>query len=919
MLYGHGPCRLRGPKASPSRPAERIPSSDQVSIQYLLSAVNIPLKTTFLGSRLIPIKKLSTFSKIATFQFTITMDDPDDVLAEVKERGHFVVYADVEKVATKTVSKGSRVIVITESVLFVYHKKSKKLVCEHTYLFLEEMSCKNTRIKLVFDDDVVTIDSQNAPKIMKKLRLVLSHFLTEFELEKFGLTKPENQSSFAILMRMHAILDLKKTKPDHSTMNTFTKAILYRYPRLALSEGNEDAVRVFLRILPLCTFLVEVHFPEFEFNEQEFAWLAQCQHLKYVSVTGKVDWNVLEFLKMIHVSACAFSKSDMSIDELKAVKEVPGVGNGFHKAFSLTTFQYFTTDYLATRNIAVLNMDATPNLNVRAVLQSLENIVLLSMSCCNLEVSNTMHDLEMFELKKLRYVNISGNRCNLRVNEVSKLPPLLFGLNVTSVQWGDGCLVNFFEMVFKHFPNGLRLYVGDAEATYQEWANLGAYLGTVERTTLASLSWNGNPMTPQFIHLLERSPFIEYLSVNRCFKYLESKMILRFAKTLRNFSNLKYFCARGSKSYFFGPYLYLILTALLRCPVEIVDIRNSGCGDICLERLKEFILGHPTLRIVDIDGVVPTNFDKYVAFMREILKKPELRVSYPENDINKITDPNLASSLKGLLVLDGDTHIGKPFYVYKYVEAPIFPRVVSNAQLAELRRDTVDDGERHLTLEEIQYIGLVPPVLCKAVPESADDGERMDADLDHSALSDGFDEAQAKREPQDGAAEQSSNVPTETAGNGEHGNKGQDRADVALLRPSEEGSHSEDSRETHPDKNDEAAHNNEEQAQAHSKNSDDANEKEPGTESKHDTRHKHEPGEGHPVKHMARETKHKKTPKKMAVKRRHIKTLGDLKEKPEWEMPELTDAQFDQKAWSEKRRPCGVDAVCKDIKKEDEE
>lgn len=639
------------------------------------------------------------------------MEDPDDVLAEVKERGHYVIYANVEKVATKGVSKGSRVLIITESTLFVYHKKSKKQQCALSYLDLNEISCKNTRLTLDFGDNFAKIDSQNVQKVLKKLKLAISHFLTEAELEKFEIDKPETQASFPILMRLHKFLEIRDVHLDHSTISLFHKAILYQYPRLAVPEGNPEAVRVFLRILPLCTFLVEVHFPEFEFTDQELEWLIQCTHLKYVAFTGTVDFTILEFLKTINLCTCSFSKSDMSTEDLDAIKEVPCVANGFHRAFNFTTFQYFTSTYLPARHIAVLNMDSTPNLNVRLLLQSLSEVVLLSMASCNLEVSNTIHDLELFELKKLGYLNLSGNRCNLKVRDDVKLPPSLFNLTVANVQWGDNCLLSFFAMVFNNFPNGVRLSVSEAEATHAEWDQVASLFGTIEETRFVSLSWTRNPITPQFLQLLQRSPSIEHLSVTRCFSYLEWKTILRFAKCLRNLSNLKYFCLRGAKTHFVGPYLYLILAALRRCPVEIVDIRNSGCGDSCMDRLKHFIMDHPTLKIIDFEGVVPTNHEKFASFLHEIHNKPGFKFSYPENDINKITDENLASSIKGLLVLDPDNHVGKPFHVYKFIEEPIFPRVLSHRLMCELTSEDPPNPEKVHNIDDISRIDLIPPIL----------------------------------------------------------------------------------------------------------------------------------------------------------------------------------------------------------------
>ena len=635
------------------------------------------------------------------------MGDCQEAEAAVKNLGHVAVYSSVEKVG---LLKSTRVVVVAENALFVFPKKSGKPQNVYSYLTLEECKVNNTKIKMKFGGDSVSIESKQADSFMSAFNGALALFLAPKELEKFGLQMAENQSTFVIYSRLNDILEQRRIALDSSTLELLMSTILYKNTRIALPGENVAAVRVFLQILPLCKFIHEVTFPAFEFTKQDIEWLKQSSHVRYFSFTGKVGRDVLECLKEMKPFMCSFSNDGLSKDDLKVISEIPSLGNEFHGVFDLNTLQYFYSDYLEARKLAVINVDGTPSLNIRALLEHARDIVCLSVGSCNLEISYTLGDLASLDLKKLRVLNLAGNVCNKQPDGVD-LPGALFTLNVDNVHWGKDCLVSFLSLVLNNFPKGLRLSISQAEADDEEWNKVFSFFATVDHATLASLSWNCNPVRAELFEMLKHSESLEYLSMNGCFSEKDSVAVLNFTSFLKTVVGLKCLIARGTKDRYLGTSIFNVLRAIRPCsPIEILDLQDSRCGDDGIDQFREAIVPNTTIKIIAFDGIMPKKLDSLQALITDLSAKNSLLVSYPDRDMALLGKPQGVPELKAKLSLGADPEASSRFFQFYHELA--FPNELDQAVLDKLR----DENPRPVrqlkrSLSELQHLNVTFPVI----------------------------------------------------------------------------------------------------------------------------------------------------------------------------------------------------------------
>lgn len=647
------------------------------------------------------------------------MSDCQDALDALKALGHIAFHASVEKVGVSSIFNRPKVLVVAENGIWAFPKKSGKPQSVCSYLTLEECKIDKGKIKLKFAGDVVIIETKQGDRIVEALREALGQFLTPQELEKFNIQKCEKQTNFVIYSRLTAVIEQKKVTLDAPTLELFMRTILYQQTHIVLPANNVQAVRVFLQVLPLCKFVTQVTFPEFEFDKQDIEWLKQSSHLRYISFTGRLSRDMIDYLKEAKPFTCGFNKiSGMTVDDLMAFREIPCLGNEFHYVFDLTTFEYFSSDYLAARRLNLINVDHTPNLNVRAMLENAKNIVCLSIADCNLEVAYTMSDLVSLDLKKLRVVNLAGNRCNRKVSDQFDMSTPLFTVNVDRVQWGEECLAAFLSMALRSFPKGLRLSISQAEASDSEWERVFSLFSGIPRTTLASLSWNNNPVKAEFFEMLKRSEGIEYLSVNGCFGEKDSMTTLNFASYLKTVAGLRFLSARGTKDRCFGDNLFTVLNAIRACsPIEILDIQDSRCGDDGIDHMRECFLPNTTIKVLCFDGVGPKTLTKYQQLIDDLSAKPHLKVSYPEQDMALLGKHQDVSELKAKLVLDAGSDLQKPFHVFKFTEELPFPREIDPVFLERLLSDTPGAlRPMRRSVYELCHLNVIGPIVPERRP-----------------------------------------------------------------------------------------------------------------------------------------------------------------------------------------------------------
>jgi len=143
------------------------------------------------------------------------------------------------------------VLIVTGPCIQIYPRNYPKVKASFPFLTLTALKCHESTISLGFGERAVTVGARDSAEAETALRSALEQFMTPRELEKFGLAKPRDQSGFAVVSRLSAGLELADISLSKSLHTLLERAILYRWPHLALPPDAADAAAVALRILPI--------------------------------------------------------------------------------------------------------------------------------------------------------------------------------------------------------------------------------------------------------------------------------------------------------------------------------------------------------------------------------------------------------------------------------------------------------------------------------------------------------------------------------------------------------------------------------------------------------------------------------------------------------------------------------------------
>jgi hypothetical protein len=115
--------------------------------------------------------------------------------------------------------------------------------------------------------------------------------------------------------------------------------------------------------------------------------------------------------------------------------------------------------------------------------------------------------------------------------------------------------------------------------------------------------------------------------------------------------------------------------------LEILEISGSRAGDSGIWPITKVINANRNLKVIDFDGLYPSNSQSYTDFIRALRTCQQLRASYPEKDLNRLPE---GTELKSAFVIPEDDDQETPFHLYRFEPLLGFPGFLTVAQTAAI-------------------------------------------------------------------------------------------------------------------------------------------------------------------------------------------------------------------------------------------
>ncbi|OHT02055.1 hypothetical protein TRFO_30929 [Tritrichomonas foetus] len=517
-------------------------------------------------------------------------------------------------------------------------------------------------------------------------RVLLPTELKRIEFDKFGAPPVQpcvRSAKYRLLMHD----DLNKLHPE--TVSAVNRIITYGPPMVDLAEIKDATffVPIFFDILPFLPSIKTVKVPllkDLPIYELAAKLARNTTTIKALELAGHCKDTLLDFTTAAkenandsQLTSLSFGVSKSTIEDLELISDMVCNAKinsiGFHSAFREEAVPYFYSSFLSPKvldNLLSLSLDNTLNIDLTKLLPKLRKVALLSLASCDLNVANAIHMLSLHynSLPQLQVVNLSGNTFVSNdvdktkfPHKLAKLPPKLHNFILNDITWPEKTFRNFFEFLFEHIPEKLKLSLSGTLTLQREWKSVFNYLLNCNYTELRELIWDDNSLHPEFFRFLEQNTKLIKLQMNGCFRDQDQSLIEALCRYISHAENLQAVMLRGRGNQYFGKHLIDVLKASLKInKLRLLDVSESHVGEtedeegvvsINNQELKEslklvskIIETSKCLEYINFDGMYPNESADYLNLLQELSHKiHNLKISFPLFDVNYLVNKENAS------------------------------------------------------------------------------------------------------------------------------------------------------------------------------------------------------------------------------------------------------------------------------------
>jgi hypothetical protein len=431
-------------------------------------------------------------------------------------------------------------------------------------------------------------------------------------------------------------------------------------------------------------------------------YLRQPVRIQHISLSGKATARFHDFclaiesnnkLKVKALTLRDAKLSEEQIGDLKSaclIRKLTALGliNCFESMESLLSF--LSPEVMEP--LKILRLDGHKGVNFPALIGIATKVEVLSLADCNLQISDVIQNLGGATLG-LGYLNISGNFGRGIPDLTVKLPATLRRIDVNDIDWSNGALSGFlWGALDTRWPNGIVLSVSQIKCQPEEWVEVQTVFSQYRgKSGITQLSWNGNPLFPEFVRLLRHSPNLRHLYLNDCKRYAEVDD--SFASYVGRAPRLRSLYLRGLRR---RPELTGLFQECENAPaLSTLDVRDNGIRDDGLIALESLLLKNPTLTMVAFDGSEVSSLGRLFKFGEHCRRvKRRIYIDFPSKDLRflRATDEEVVE-LKRLFLQftphDPEDEWIEPFSIFRLVNTDSLPFYMSSG-LARALHDPIE-------------------------------------------------------------------------------------------------------------------------------------------------------------------------------------------------------------------------------------
>lgn len=532
-----------------------------------------------------------------------------------------------------------RAVVCTELYLYIYKKKklSKSLILSNQLAISNITTMNSTgpgefQLKLKNEPiEELSIRDNNAVAMAK---LLATHFIDVFReterprlnvIRQIGDNLVPSQNAFVKCVKFQSHVKKLPLSP------TFTASLDYVISRALIHEAMGTGVSLDLGEIEgaashqdllfyglcKCEYITRLLVPDWS-SSGKSSWdgvgkfVSQSKTLKELETREPINASFKVFLSdargNINSSLTSVVFSGSKYDE-SAMEEILTLVSECPK---ITTLRFDCA--LPSESVAVLSRQVEKLNHLRALeLVNVPSLQIQSFDCLAvtvqcLKVANCGLDLtQIFELLqvtgvKLTEIDASGNRAHQKLNRETKLPPTLSSVIMRDIEWENGNLITFLEILEGHRGKGMKLDISKAHMSDEDWTEFETFMASHGFPKLTQFVYDENRMSPAIVEFMGRCPVLNCIRMRGSFG-VSDDWITDFCSYIRKNRTLKELHINGTEKNRLGLGIKHILNAVKSSRLlQVLDISDQGIGVELLPMLADFFTANESVNELMIDG-----------------------------------------------------------------------------------------------------------------------------------------------------------------------------------------------------------------------------------------------------------------------------------------------------------------------------
>lgn len=584
---------------------------------------------------------------------------------ECENTGAIIRYSGpVLKIHDTTKGTAKRILIVT-NLFITYFKISANPVEDRKNYWhnVTSFNYEDNRIELYFDNAPFRFISDNSSEIFDIIMEIFLRCFTPDEIAPLDLARfahpPIKVNGLGILNRNSIILAATDTEQTKGELEKLRDFVEYSKPSFEI-QGTSNYFKAIIEIVRAAPYLNSLIFPKVQETKNLYKIIAKFiqkpSKVNMISLYNRPDDNFDQLSKKSstpsntnnksNITALKFIDVEMEEEDLERIQNFAASTNieslSFCNSLPTGILNSFSTNFLESEiisNLSYLCLDGTKELNINEIIGKLSKLSILSLSDCNLEISNVFNQLAKSKIQNLRYLNLSHNKCSFNSKKL-RLPPYLERIDLNSIEWTNSSLPKFLTQLFKQeLKDGIKLYINKIKIDDNEWESVFDTFESLTNYPLVEFSWNHNKLSSKFFDFLSNNSQLSYLFLNGCFSHTNEEEIIQFSRILPNLVNCTHLVIKGASDPFALREKVTILFEHIKKmnSITYIDFSNNIISSEGVEGFSKLINECSRLSHISFDG---SKFDDNSCF-ENLIKEGEKRkrplfINWPKNDIKDL-------------------------------------------------------------------------------------------------------------------------------------------------------------------------------------------------------------------------------------------------------------------------------------------